>query len=42
MKLQSQMVNALGDKVDDVHSHIININARMKDTLEKVMSIHMK
>ena len=30
------MVEALGDKVDNVHGQILNVNKKMKVTVEKV------
>lgn len=36
IKLQNVMLDTLGQKVDDVHEHVFNINADLKTTLEEV------
>lgn len=36
--LQNKMLDTLQVRVDDVHDHVININAKLKETLEKVFT----
>lgn len=36
VKLQNVMLDTLEEKVNDVHDRMLNINERMKDTIEKV------
>lgn len=33
---QNQMLNEVGSKIDAAHEHMINVNAKMKDTLNEV------
>lgn len=35
VKLQSKMLDTLEAKIDDVHEHVTNVNARLKTTLEE-------
>ena len=35
VKLQSKMIDHLETKIDDVHEHVTNINAKLKTTLEE-------
>jgi hypothetical protein len=34
IKLQSKMLDTLEAKIDDVHDHVTNVNAKLKTTLE--------
>jgi hypothetical protein len=36
VKLQNRMLDTLEEKVNDVQDHVMNLNERMKDTLDKV------
>jgi hypothetical protein len=38
IKLQSKMLDTLEEKIDDVHEHVTNVNAKLKTTLEEVRS----
>jgi peptidoglycan hydrolase CwlO-like protein len=33
---QNQMLNEVGSKIDAAHEHMVNVNAKMKDTLNEV------
>lgn len=33
---QNIMLNSVGNKIDGAHEHIVNVNAKMKETLEEV------
>ena len=35
VKLQNIMLDTLGSKIDDVNDHVVNINAKLKTTLEE-------
>lgn len=35
VKLQSKMLDTLEAKIDDVHDHVTNVNAKLKTTLEE-------
>jgi len=35
VKIQSKMIDSLGAKIDDVHGHVTNINAKLKTTIEE-------
>jgi hypothetical protein len=35
VKLQNTMIDVLGGKIDDVHDHVTNVNAKLKTTLEE-------
>jgi t-SNARE complex subunit (syntaxin) len=35
IKLQSKMLDTLEAKIDDVHDHVTNVNAKLKTTLEE-------
>ncbi len=41
VKLQNRMLDTLEEKVNDVQDHVMNLNERMKDTLDKVSLIHI-
>mmetsp|Transcript_17867 Transcript_17867/g.27149 ORF Transcript_17867/g.27149 Transcript_17867/m.27149 type:complete len:315 (+) Transcript_17867:120-1064(+) len=36
VKRQNQMLQEVGSKIDNAHEHMINVNAKMKDTLNEV------
>jgi t-SNARE complex subunit (syntaxin) len=36
VKRQNQMLNEVGSKIDNAHEHMVNVNAKMKDTLNEV------
>ena len=36
VKRQNQMLNEVGAKIDNAHEHMVNVNAKMKDTLNEV------
>ncbi len=36
VKRQNQMLQEVGSKIDNAHEHMVNINAKMKDTLNEV------
>jgi hypothetical protein len=33
---QNVMLNSVGQKIDGAHEHMVNVNAKMKETLEEV------
>jgi hypothetical protein len=35
VKIQSKMIDSLGAKIDNVHGHVTNINAKLKTTIEE-------
>ena len=35
IKLQSKMLDTLEAKIDDVHDHVTNVNAKLKTTLDE-------
>jgi len=36
VKRQNQMLQEVGSKIDNAHEHMVNVNAKMKDTLDEV------
>lgn len=36
MARQNVMLNSVGQKIDGAYEHVVNVNAKMKETLEEV------